>query len=423
MSAQELRLEDVGVVARDERIEVPGARIERVYEPASVEEVARVVAAAARAGAGLLLSGGRTRLDLARPSSALRHALSLARLTGIDEFEPDEGVLHARAGTPIREIQETVEREGWELPLDPPGVDATVGGTIASAATGPRALAFGRVADAILGLEVVGGDGVPTKCGGRVVKNVTGYDLAKLHCGAFGSLGVITGAWLRLRPKPALREAWRAIGSGERERFEALRRDARLGSMRAAIWLEPGGDAPVEELVELGGSEAGVSHDRARLSEHRALERVPLERIDTLRDARARYAPGTLALRLRVLGSRCEALRAPLREAGLEAFSADPGLGVIHARRAGSGASADGPALDEDGPGLERVARIRSLAEAAGGLVTVESMPDSWRGRCDPFGEPADLAPIAAALGAGFDPAGVLNPGRFLAVPSRSAAS
>src|SRR6266850_1996232 len=87
--------------------------------------------------------------------------------------------------------------------LDDAGRGGTLGGALATAALAPRALGFGRPRDVVLGCEVVLADGLRTRCGGRVVKNVTGYDMAKLYVGSLGALGVITGAWLRLAPKPA----------------------------------------------------------------------------------------------------------------------------------------------------------------------------------------------------------------------------
>ena len=168
----------LGLATSDEVVRVPGATVHRVVTPESVEALGALVRAAGEDGAGLLLMGGRSRLDFANPAVAQMIGVSTAGLSGIDEFEPDEGVIHAGAGTPIQMIRDTVAAEGWELPLDSAGPHSTVGGTIASAATGPRAHAFGAVKDAILGLEIVGGDGASSKCGGRVVKNVTGYDLA-----------------------------------------------------------------------------------------------------------------------------------------------------------------------------------------------------------------------------------------------------
>jgi glycolate oxidase FAD binding subunit len=173
-------LSGLSVGRTSERVSVPGATVEEVFTPSTPAQVSEVVSAAAAEEQGLLLLGGQTRIGCANPAPSLRLGLSLSGLSGVDEFEPDEGVLHVGAGTKIEEIRETVRAEGWELPLDSPGSQATVGGTVSTAVTGPRAQAFGSVSDAILGLDVVGGDGVASKCGGRVVKNLTGYDLAKL---------------------------------------------------------------------------------------------------------------------------------------------------------------------------------------------------------------------------------------------------
>ena len=142
------------------RIEIPGAVVEQCYEPTSVEGVGTIIEDAARERTGLLIAGGRTRLHWANFARDISVGLSLRGLSGVDQFEPEEGVLHAAAGTPVHEIRSLVSAERWELPLDPPGASSTVGGTVASAAVGPRAQAFGRVSDAILGLDVVGADGV-----------------------------------------------------------------------------------------------------------------------------------------------------------------------------------------------------------------------------------------------------------------------
>ena len=122
--------------------------------------------------------------------------------------------------------------------------------------------------DAILGLEIVGGDGAPSKCGGRVVKNVTGYDLAKLYCGSFGAFGIVTGAWLRLRPAPVARETLQAPCVSGGELFEAVRKRGERPCLRALVWkqtAEPGEDVRV--LIELGGSPEGVAADRSAFAE------------------------------------------------------------------------------------------------------------------------------------------------------------
>ena len=103
---------------------------------------------------------------------------------------------------PLRDVREALAASGWELSLDPPGRDSTVGGCLAAASVGPRALGLGLPRDQVLGLTVSLASGERVRCGGRVVKNVTGYDLNKLYTGSFGSLGVIESAWLRLRAAP-----------------------------------------------------------------------------------------------------------------------------------------------------------------------------------------------------------------------------
>jgi glycolate oxidase FAD binding subunit len=385
------------------RIDVPGASVLRIERPGEIAELAACLADHHAKNEGLLVCGGRTRLAFANRARPLAAALSLDALAGVDVFEPDEGVVHALAGTPIRLLQQTVAAEGWELPLDPPGAATTVGGTIASAAMGPRAQVFGRVADAVLGLEVVGADGTPSKCGGRVVKNVTGYDLAKLYTGSFGSLGVVTGAWLRLRPQPARRAVFTSRLARDPASFERARSRARTASLRAFVWNESPGESEAELLIELGSSEAGVRHDREGLGRYLALEPAASDAVDRLRDARAQAASDhPIGLRARVLGTRLDAMRQALLAAGFE-VSIDLGLGILTAR---------GGEAPIDARGLER---LRAQAVAGGGHASFEWLPTAGFESLDVFGEAPGTRALAAALKARFDPRQILNPGRFVA--------
>ncbi|MBW1885582.1 MAG: FAD-binding oxidoreductase [Deltaproteobacteria bacterium] len=389
------------IAARTVGWEAPGVHLERCLEPETVEELGQIVSTASRARTGLLIIGGGTRLAWANVSEPIVTGLSTLGLRGVDVFEPDEGVLHARAGTPIAEVQALVREEGWELPLDAPGMGSTVGGVIASAAAGPRAQSFGRVADAVLGLEVVGADGVATKTGGRVVKNVTGYDLAKLYCGSFGSLGVLTGAWLRLRPVPLVKLALAAPLPNDRSGgWKACRGLARLTSVRASVWVEgAGGDDDPAVYFELGGSQAEVAHDRAALVERIAVREIELERIDALRDARAALGSASVVLRARVLGTDCESIVRRYREAGL-AVAVDLGLGVVHARGTL--------------PNRDALLELRAAAVETGGLATFEAVPDSWRDGLDIFGVTPATQSLMGELKRKFDPLGILNPGRLM---------
>lgn len=379
-------------------IEIPGQTVDRIYTPSSIESLTELVRAAAADDVGLLVIGGQTRLHWAKPTTRVDCAVSLAGLSGIDEFEPDEGVLHAAAGTPLRVLREAVAAEGWELPLDAAGENATVGGVIASAASGPRGQLFGPVKDAILGLEVVGGDGVATKCGGRVVKNVTGYDMAKLYCGSFGSLAIVTGAWLRLRPAPSVRRTLRAEGVAVGETFEAIRKGARPIEARGLCWEERAGATHAEVVVELGGSAEGVSHDAERLHEVLSFEEVSDDRVDAIREQRA-ARDHEVMIRARVLGSRLGEMRNAVIDAGLS-VSIDLGMGSVY----GFGMLSDSTAL----------LGLRARAESCGGYAVFESLPDDWRQDVDVFGAHDGTESIIETLTARFDPAGILNPGRFV---------
>lgn len=386
--------------------EVPGGRVSDWCEPDSVAALCDIVEQAARSRRSLLVAGGRTRLHWANRARPLAFGLSTRGLQGVDTFEPDEGVLHAAAGTTVGELQVAALAEGWELPLDAPGPDSTLGGVLSTAVEGPRAQAFGRVRDAILGLEVVMADGSFSKCGGRVVKNVTGYDLAKLYCGAFGSLGVIVGAWLRLRPRPAVQRAFQArVAAGSASAALARAGElARLAGVRALVWSWPAtgsaGDDEALIQLELGGQQAQVAHDHGRIAAEFELVETSCESIDALRDARAEAREDAVVLRARVPVTRCGELVGALRALGL-ALEVEPGSGVVHAR--GS---------------LESAASLRALrerAEALGGIASFERLPDEWRAELDVFGDAGRAGSLMAGIKRRFDPEGILNPGRFVA--------
>lgn len=390
-------------IAEHERIEVPGASIERVHRPTQIPELAALLADQHAKGEGVLLCGGRTRLAFANRARNLSSAIALDALTGIDVFEPDEGVVHARAGTSIRELRDAVAAEGWELPLDPPGPASTVGGAIASAAMGPRCHVFGRVADAVLGLELVAADGTVSKCGGRVVKNVTGYDLAKLYTGSFGSLAVVTGAWLRLRPQPARRAVLAGRIACDRDSFERVRGQARIASARAFVWSESAGASEAEIVIELGSSEEGVRHDRDALERAYSLDLAAPDAIDRLRDARVQAeSQEPIGVRARVLATRVDEMRQAFLAAGFS-LSIDLGLGILTAR--GGGGRAD--------PGV--LVHLREQAIACGGHASFEWLPAVGCEGLEVFGEIPGTRGLAAALKQRFDPRNILNPGRFVA--------
>ena len=173
---------------------------------AAVGEVQERVRAAAAAGTPLRVVGRGTWLDAGRPVQAADR-LELGALRGVTEYTPGDLTLTARAGTSLGELAGITRRERQWLALDPVGgAEGSLGATIATASVGPASHAFGLVRDNVLGVEFVTGSGDLVRAGGRVVKNVAGFDLSRLVTGAWGTLGAITEVTVRLRALPAADE-------------------------------------------------------------------------------------------------------------------------------------------------------------------------------------------------------------------------
>lgn len=165
--------------------------------------IASVVRAAAEKGHRLRVTGEGSWLDAGRPITC-EDTVSLAGDRGILEYEPGDLTLTARAGTPISELVAAAKSNGQWLPLDPWGGDeGTLGATLSTATAGPHSISMGLPRDVVLGMEFVTGRGDVIRSGGRVVKNVAGFDITRLLVGSWGTLGVITQATIRLRARPA----------------------------------------------------------------------------------------------------------------------------------------------------------------------------------------------------------------------------
>ena len=153
-------------------------------------------------GQALKIHAGNTKEFYGRYVQGI--SLSLLGHTGIVEYEPSELYITARSGTSLKEIEQVIEKENQILPCEPPhfGAAATVGGMVAAGLSGPRRVSSGAIRDCILGVEIINGSGEYLQFGGKVMKNVAGYDASRLMCGALGTLGILTSVTLRLLPKP-----------------------------------------------------------------------------------------------------------------------------------------------------------------------------------------------------------------------------
>jgi glycolate oxidase FAD binding subunit len=392
-----------------------------IFSPSSEAEAAENISAARSAKRPLGIEGGGTRAGLGR-AAQVEATLSTKALTGITLYEAAELVISARAGTPLPEIEATLAARGQMLPFEPmdhrallgaPG-EPTIGGITACNISGPRRIQAAACRDHLIGVRLVNGRGEVVKSGGRVMKNVTGLDLVKLNCGAYGTLGLLTEVTYKVLPKPEIAGTLALFGLDDARAIEAMSRA--LGSpfeVSGAAHLPAGigGGEKSRTLLRIENFASSVDY---RLREIQKLLaplgdglRLIEEEADALwrdiRDCRFFAEPREHAVwRVSTAPVRAAALISRLqRELDCTHFY-DWGGGLIWLsvpEANGAGASV-----------------IRSALAASGGHATLVRGSPDLRSRIDVF-EPlaAPLMKITAGIKASFDPDAILNPGRMYA--------
>ena len=381
---------------------VAGVPARMVAAPASTEEAAALLAAAAQQNLAVVVRGGGSKLDWGTPPRRLDLIVDTRRLTGVVEHAAGDLITVVRAGTPMSELQD--ELAGQQLALDAPLPGATVGGTVAANTSGPRRMLYGTARDLLIGMTVVRADGKVAHAGGKVVKNVAGYDLGKLFTGSYGTLGLITECAFRLHPVPAASAVVRKRFADPAQAVAAVLA-AQVVPSALEIDAPPGGDVEVAVLVE--GSAAGVL-DRA----------ATLEKLlggDTAEGAPPWWGAypwdsGGLGVKLTAPLSRVGDLLTAARAAGAPVtVRGSAGTGVLYAGLGdSSGYSEQGVA--EAGRVVEF---LRAAAVRAGGHAVVLTAPARVRERLDMWGPVAGLA-LMRRVKDQFDPGHRFAPGRFV---------
>ena len=398
-----------------------------IARPASVDHVAGLLALAAAESLAVTPRAGGSSLALGYPPRRLDLVLDLSRLDRVLDYVPEDMVASVQCGISLDALAGRLGQHGQRLPLDPaPGGARSVGGVVATAASGPLRLRYGTARDLLLGVRFVQADGVVTWGGARVVKSVTGYDVPKLLVGSLGTLGVLAEATVRLHPIPPAWGAWfwSFETAAAASAFIAAVIDSAIQPERLVL-LDPGGARAAADAAPEG---AAVAISIASATEAVAAQRDALAALAGGHGGRATEIGVGAWSRL---GS---ALTAPvvLRIAGeparlghwlttLEHVARDGRIGLMAMGEASSGVlRAALRAPDGDGTPAAAwlagaVSGLRAALAPEGGSLVVERAPRAVKDTVDVWGPvaPEPLA-IMRRIKAEFDPAGILNPGRFV---------
>lgn len=377
-----------------------------VVSPRSVDEAATVMRTAAAEGLRVVPRGAGSQLTYGAPPAGVDIVVDTGNLGEVLEHAAGDLICRVQAGVPLHRLQAQLAPSAQQLALDRPTQEASIGGIVATATSGPLRLRYGTPRDLLIGITVVRADGVVAHSGGKVVKNVAGYDLGKLYTGSLGTLGLIVEAAFRLHPAPAARGyvTWEAPDG--RRAYEAVRALLASPLMPAAVEIDrpsPGGPVSVSVLLE--GHESGVADRLPRAEE------LLGGGAEVSGEAPPWWAPlqdgvtVKLTAEIAALPAVLDALDDAARRAGVAPSVRGSGsAGVLYA-----GLPAD--------TAPEKVAafldELRGGLAAMGGTAVVQRAPAAVRSAVDVWGHVPGLE-LMRRIKDQFDPERRLNPGRFV---------
>lgn len=357
--------------------EVAGCEPLVVVEPADERQTASALRCANQAGLSVIPRGGGTKLDWGNPPRVADMVLSLRRLNQVIEHAWADLTVTVEAGCTVAQLQRTLAERGQRLAVDPLWPErATVGGILATNDSGALRLGFGSLRDLIIGVTLVLADGTIASSGGKVVKNVAGYDLPKLATGALGTLGVITRAVFRLHPLPRNSKTLTVAATSADEMQRVIL--SILGAQLAPAAVQARSGNEVDILLE--GTQDGIAAQESVIQQFGTVR----EGSPAVWKAREELWGDRLIVKFTALPSRISAASASFSRFVIQ------GTGIGYANVEG----------DLEG--------LRTAMERDGGSLVIlgKSKLDSW-------GSPADALPLMRAVKEQFDPKGTLNPGRF----------
>lgn len=415
-----------------------GQQPAQILEPQSVDELATLLTEAAAAGQAIVPWGYGSRQHLGKPPARYDVALLTRQLNQVVDYNPADLVITVQAGARLAAVQQLLHEHGQWLPWDPPAADQTsIGGALASNAFGPLRLGYGTVRDWLLGMRVALGDGRMVKSGARVVKNVAGYDSHKLHLGAFGTLGVITEATFKVAPLPEVRRSLMILFVNPGDVVSALEGlmnpplspisllaiseelSKALPALREFVSGQP---RHMLVLARFAGVASAVER-QIREASRRGVElgaRCIEVSVDDAGHLWQQLADFTMAVNGRsnvLLRTGARPARLLMLGRTLEQVTRRYGWVSQRLAMAGVGLAYSRWWLPADCDGAQlaaAIAELRGELDRIDGYAVVEDLPATMRAQINVWGKPPDTLPLMRTLRSKWDPAGILNPGRYV---------
>lgn len=424
-----------------EAFTVQGKRPDRAAAPRTPEEIGELLRRAQHEHWAVVPYGSGSRQDLGNPPERFDLALATTRLDRIPEYEPQDLVVRVESGCRLGRLQELLAADRLCLPVDPPAYrQTTLGGMVATNASGPGRFGHGTLRDYLLGVGVIQADGCQTRFGSRVVKNVTGYDMCKLYAGSFGTLGVFSDFYFKLKPLPPMEKTVVGLfkklppvrsalskllrsplipiaveflnGCASRRLDRKLDWNGKIAGNALAVRfgdLEAAVNWQVEELKEIWGAcldgdlVVSDSREQARFwdclrEDHFCMAEPPLESARL----KVNILPNQLVQWIEEIERHLSDIEAPFF------LRAHAGSGVIRIF-----CHLD-PATAQAGRLAGLIERWRSLLNAVRGSVVIERGPACLKNRVDAWGYRYKDLKLMRRIKNRLDPREILNPGRFV---------